>query len=58
MAEPAGLTGARVPWVVSHPVLELVRDGFVLEQDIDLVVQNAVDRYDVAVARIPETRPV
>jgi hypothetical protein len=29
----------------------LVENGFVLEQDADMVVQNAVDRYDVAVAR-------
>jgi hypothetical protein len=31
----------------------LVENGFVLEQDADMVVQNDVDRYDVAVARKP-----
>jgi hypothetical protein len=31
----------------------LVRDGYVLSEDIELVVQNAVDRYDVAVSRVP-----
>jgi len=44
--------------LVQRDAEALVRDGFVLELDIDLVVQNAVDRYDVATARIPETRPV
>ena len=44
--------------LVQRDAEALVRDGFVLELDFDLVVQNAVDRYDVATARIPETRPV
>jgi hypothetical protein len=28
--------------------MRLAEDGYILAQDIDLVVQNAVDRYDYA----------
>lgn len=31
----------------------LARDGYILEQDVDLVVQNAVDRYDAAMTSGP-----
>lgn len=37
--------------LVRHDAEDLARDGYVLEQDIDLVVENAADRYDTAVAR-------
>ena len=32
----------------------LVRNGYVLAEDMELVVQNAVDRYDVAVSGVME----
>jgi hypothetical protein len=35
---------------VTKDAESLVREGYVLEQDLDLVVQNAVDRYDFALS--------
>ena len=40
-----------------HDAEVLAKEGFVLKQDIDLVVGNAVDRYDVAVMRTPAGQP-
>ena len=37
--------------LVKRDTEKLTQNGFVLEQDVDLVVQNATDRYDTAVAR-------
>ncbi len=37
--------------LVKRDTEKLTQNGFVLEQDVDLVVQNAIDRYDTAVAR-------
>ena len=37
--------------LVKRDTEKLKQNGFVLEQDVDLVVQNATDRYDTAVAR-------
>lgn len=36
--------------LVKHDVEKLAQNGFVLEQDIDMVVHNAAERYDAAVA--------
>ncbi len=47
--------GSRAEYIelVRHDAEGLARDDYLLEQDIDLVVQNAADRYDAAVARKP-----
>jgi hypothetical protein len=37
--------------LVKLDTVKLVENGFVLEQDVDMVVQNAIDRYDVGVGR-------
>lgn len=36
--------------LVKRDAEALARDGYILEQDVDLVTRNAVDRYDAAVA--------
>ena len=37
--------------LVKRDTKKLTQNRFILEQDVDLVVQNATDRYDTAVAR-------
>ena len=41
--------------LVRRDTENLAHDGYVLEQDVDLVVQNAADRYDAAMTREPKT---
>ncbi|MDA1280180.1 MAG: alpha/beta hydrolase domain-containing protein [Chloroflexi bacterium] len=40
---------------VARDTEALIRDGFVLEQDVDLVIENALERYDEAVSRVSST---
>tara|TARA_B100001245_G_scaffold155563_1_gene116678 strand:- start:488 stop:712 length:225 start_codon:yes stop_codon:yes gene_type:complete len=35
--------------LVTRDAQQLSDDGYILESDIDIVVKNAVDRYDVAI---------
>jgi hypothetical protein len=35
--------------LVIRDAYQLSDDGYILESDIDIVVKNAVDRYDVAI---------
>jgi hypothetical protein len=37
--------------LVKRDTEKLTQNGFVLERDVDLVVENATDRYDTAVAK-------